>query len=349
MAARPAARRCNPPGARPGRAALRRAAVRARSAVLVGALALVLTGAARAAPPAAPAAESAAASAVRPPAGQAPSGDPLVARVNGHEMRLSEVYASIESLSLGDQIDARDQLETYIEALINEEVLFQWALRTDFADSGALRQEVKEVVVRHLIDRHVRSRLRVSEADAKAYYDANPSLVRGEHVRVRRILLPERARCEALKAQIGSEEEFIAAARKHSLDERTRESGGDVGLMMRGENPPQSYEQEFFAMQRGEMRIFDVPRGCMLVRSVFYVNPPLPPFAAVREQIMAYLRDRQEVALVERLFREAGQGMQVERFYRDASPGSSGRARAAGRPERPGSAAGTGPAGGTSR
>ena len=122
--------------------------------------------------------------------------DPLLARVNGHALHLSDVYASIETLSLGDQIDARDQLDTYIEALINEEVIFQWALRTDFDGDDELRREVKELVVRHLIDTHVHSRLDVSEADARALYEQHPSLVRGEHVRVRRILLPTRARCE---------------------------------------------------------------------------------------------------------------------------------------------------------
>lgn len=288
------------------------AAVSALAAVLM----LVLLGGATrapAAPPQAPAASSS--TAVAPPESRQ---DPLVARINGHELRLSDVYASIESLSLGDQIDARDQLGTYIEAMINEEVLFQWALRTDFASEPALRQEVKDVVVRHLIEKHVRSQIQVSEADARAYYDANPSLVRGEHVRVRRILLRARPQCERLKARIDSEEEFIAAARKHSLDQETRRDGGDVGLMMRGENPPPSYEQQFFDMEVGEMRIFDVPQGCMLVRSVYYVNPPLPPFAAVKNDLMQYLRNRQEVRLVEKLFQQASEHARVERNYRES-------------------------------
>lgn len=242
--------------------------------------------------------------------------DPLVARINNKELHLSDVYASIETLSLGDQIDARDQLGTYIEAMISEEVLFQWALNTDFTGDAELRQQVKDLVVRRLIDKHVRSRIEVTEAHARAYYEENPSLVRGEHVRVRRILRPERAQCEELKREIDSEEAFIAAARKHSLDAETRDSGGDVGLMMRGENPQPSYELQFFDMDVGEMRIFDVPRGCMLVRSVYYVNPPLPPFSAVKDDLMEYLRNRREVNLVDELFQRAQQYAEVERHYR---------------------------------
>ena len=36
--------------------------------------------------------------------------DPLVARVNGHEIRLSHVYRQVESLSLGDQVDVQAEL-----------------------------------------------------------------------------------------------------------------------------------------------------------------------------------------------------------------------------------------------
>jgi len=241
--------------------------------------------------------------------------DPLVARVNAHEIHLSDVYKSIESLSLGDQIDVRDDLDVYIEAMVNEEVLFQWAFRNDFKGEPDLRQEVKDLVVRHVIEKHVRAKIDVSDEDARRYYDENPSLVRGEHVQVRRILLPRRAQCERMMAEIGSEEEFIEMAKARSLDKDTAGEGGDTGLMMRAEGAVEGYELAFFAMEVGEMRVFEVPQGCMLVRSIFYVNPPMPPFAQVKDNIKQYLENRQEVMLVEQLYRRASRGVPVERFY----------------------------------
>lgn len=248
--------------------------------------------------------------------------DPLLARVNGHPLHLSDVYASIETLSLGDQIDARDQLDTYIEAMINEEVIFQWALHTDFDGDAELRREVKELVVRHLIDTHVHSRVHVTDADALAFYRKHPSMVRGEHVRARRIVLAHRSRCEALKASIHSQDEFIAAAKKYSLDKKTRANGGDLGVILRDQVPSGSYEAAFFDMKPGEMRIFDAPPGCVLVRLVSYINPPLPAFKTVREQLIQYLRNRQEDRLIDRLFEEATKDSKVERFYQDNDPES---------------------------
>lgn len=244
---------------------------------------------------------------------------PVVAKVNGQEIRLSEVRASIESLSLGDQIDVRGELNTYIEAMINEEVLFQWALRSNFRGEEKLRAKVKDLVVRVLIEKHVRSKIKVTEAQVRSYYERNPSLVRGEHVRVRSILLKSRPECESLLPSIDSEQTFIKLAQAHSLHRDTGARGGDSGLIMRGEGQGTGHELEFFKMKVGEMRIFDSPQGCLIVRSVFYVNPPLPPYQAVRNSLRRYLENRAEVQLVDQLFKKALQGAKIQRHYRAVS------------------------------
>ncbi|MEE8434072.1 MAG: hypothetical protein V3S64_04715 [bacterium] len=246
--------------------------------------------------------------------------------MNEQEIRLSEVYDSIESLSLGDQIDARGELNTYIEAMINEEVLFQWALRNKFDGNKKLRSEVKDLVVRALIDKHVRSRIKVGEAQVRAYYDNNHSLVRGEHVRVRRILLKKRADCERMLRRINSEGAFIALAKTHSLERNTAPSGGDSGLIMRGEGRRSGYDLEFFKMKVGEMRIFDLPQGCLIVRSIFYTKPPLPPYDSVKGSLRQYLENREEVRLVDKLFKKALRGMKIQRSY-----GAVGKKPASGR------------------
>jgi len=245
--------------------------------------------------------------------------DPVLAKVNDRDIRESQVLASIESLSLGDQIDVRADLDVYIEALINEEVLLQWALRSGLHGEEELRKEVKDLVVSHLLEKHVRSRIRLDEQEVRAYYDNNPSLIRGEHVRVRSILLRDRARCEEMMGKIDSEEHFAEMAKVHSLDQATAPSGGESGLIMRGEGTRIGFDLAFFDMKVGEMRIFDTPEGCRLVRSVFYTNPPLPPFEMVRDRIRQFLENRREVMLVDQLVKSASQGMTVDRIYR-ASP-----------------------------
>ena len=261
--------------------------------------------------------------------------DPLVATVNGHEIRQSDVYQSIESLSLGDQIDARGDMEVYIEAMINEEVLFQWVLRNGFKGEESLRKQVKELVVRYLIEKNVRSRINISEKKIRSYYKRNSSLVRGEHVRVRSILLRNKAQCERLMKEIDSEAKFAELAKNHSLDPGTANQGGDSGLMMRAEGAVRGYQLEYFKMKVGEMRIFDVPGGCLLVRSIFYTKPPLPAYGRVRGNLKQYLENREEVLLVESLVQKAGKGIAIKRYYRKSAASASSPGSPAGAASRP--------------
>ena len=242
--------------------------------------------------------------------------DPPVARVNQHEIRLSHVQSSISSLRLGDQIDAREDLAGYIEAMIREEILFQLALATDFEGESDLRARVKALVAEHLLKNNVQSRSVVSDREVRAFYDANPSQVRGEHVRVRKILLRSRKKCEEMRRRADSEETFIALARKHSLDEASAGNGGDSGLLMRAEwGRGSGPELEYFDMDAHEMRIYDVAQGCLLVRQVFYVNPPLPPLENVKEDIRQYLVQIKRAKLIEALFSRASRHVTVERLY----------------------------------
>ena len=252
---------------------------------------------------------------------EAAEADIVVARVNQHEIYLSEVHASIESLVLGDQVDARADLNGYIEAVIREEVLFQLVLARGFEGEPELRAKVKELVAEHLLRQRVRTPSNVSDDEARTFYDANPSQVRGEHARVLEMLLGSRDQCEGMKQRVNSDETFMVLAREHSLDRESAARGGDSGLMMRPERGRSGgYELEYFdmrpgEMRPGEMRIFDVPQGCLLVRQVLYVNPPLPSFEDVKEDIRRYLVQIKQAQLLEALFEEAFEHVKVERLY----------------------------------
>ncbi len=243
---------------------------------------------------------------------QAQAPDPVVGKVNDHDIRLSYLYQKIETLPLGEQIDIRDQLSRFLESVIQEEVLFQSMLRTSFEDEPELREQVKALVVEHLIEKYVAKRLQVTEADVEHYYRENASVIRNENIQVRHIVLPTREACEALQAKIDSEATFIELAKSHSLHASGKE-GGDLGRYMRHPGPL-GFEEQWFDMQVDEMRIFESSEGCHLVRVVDRVTPALPPLEAVQERIRFVLRRNKEISLLHTLIGERAQGMQIERL-----------------------------------
>lgn len=244
-----------------------------------------------------------------------PEKDPVLARVNRHEIRLSHVFGQIEALSLGDQIDVRGQIERFTDSIITEEVLFQSVLSGALKIDAELRDQIKSQVVEQLIERYVRSRINVTDEQIRRYYAGNRDLVRGLHVRVSQIQMKSRAECEQAQKRIGGDEDFAREARALSLDQTTSAKGGDMGYLMPVANSRSpDFIMEFFKMERGEMRVFDSPQGCHLVRVMDILSPPDPPFAKIREYTIPVLEREQEQALLRQLVERASRGVTVERF-----------------------------------
>ncbi len=245
-------------------------------------------------------------------AGESSDPDPVLAIVNGHEVRLSYVYAQIEAMPLGDQINVREQLDRFIDSVVREEVLFKSMLRSDFSSEPELREEVKAMVVEHLINRYVTESIEISDQAVRKYFDENASVIRGEYVRASEIQLAQREGCEKLMSAIDSEQAFEAAARERSIHKESAERGGDIGLFMNHEGPF-GFEIALFEMQPGEMRVFESPQGCHLVRITERVTPPLPSLRDVEPRIRELLRSQQEIALLGALLERGEMNLNVER------------------------------------
>jgi len=233
--------------------------------------------------------------------------------VNGHAIRESYVHSRVVQASLGDQIAMREQRARFVNSLVTEEMLLQSMLASDFAQEPALRDRVKAMVAEHLIRTRVGEKLQVDEAQARAYYAANESVIRGETVRVSHIVMGRREECDRLRERIGTDEEFESAAREHSLHRESGARGGVLGRVMNHDGGL-GFEQQMFQMEDGQMGVFDGPDGCHLVRAGEREVPPLPPFEAVRERIQALLRREKEVRLLADLVQHLRSSMDVQQF-----------------------------------
>ena len=238
--------------------------------------------------------------------------DPVIATVNGHEIRESYAYQQLEALPLGDQISIRAQFDRFVESLVREEVLFQSMLATDFANEPELRETIKTAIVNHMIERHVSNRVKASDEDVRQYYIDNASAIRDENVRASHILVKTIDECAALMPSINSDESFAAAARKHSIHKDSAEKGGDIGLFMNHDGPL-GFEAKFFEMQPGDMRLFQSEDGCHLVRIMARETPPMPPLEQVEANIRVLIERQQQIDLLRALIEKASAAVKVER------------------------------------
>lgn len=238
---------------------------------------------------------------------RAADGDPVIATVNDATLRLSDVYRQVNALSLGDQIDARQQLQRFAGTVIDAETLYQYGL------GGELRDELKNLVVERVIDRLVKDKINVSDDDIARYYQEHIHEIRGEHLHVFQIQLAQRSACEQLQPQIDSLDTFQTLARERSLNPDLAERGGDMGHIMRHFDQL-GFEAQLFDLPLQQVHTMENAEGCYLVWLDDYLDPPPPPLAEVAPNLRLRLERLQEIELLQALLEDARGSVKIERF-----------------------------------
>ncbi len=242
----------------------------------------------------------------------AQSDDTVLAIINGVEIKASDINANIASLPLGDQVSIRSDPDKFAESLIQEEVLFQFALSQNFDNDLTLRESIKTTVVNHLIEKYVSSKLNITDEEIQAYYDENTSAIRGETVQISQILTATRAECEALMVKLDQGESFEELAREHSIHESSAANGGVLGSMMNHDGPL-GFEQQLFNLEPNLPALFNSDEGCHIILVTGRQVPPLPPLEAVAPAIEGLMRREKEIAAVQALIERAHKHVDVVR------------------------------------
>jgi len=179
--------------------------------------------------------------------------NPLLARVNGREIR----WADIEKSAQGLPEEIRSQLETIFPALLQRLIdvqLLVWAAREDgLAEDAEVRRLVSEYEDRVLSDALIRRRVadRVSEDMLRARYDAHiEGLAARTEVWARHILLDSEVRARDVIAALDAGADFAELARARSLGS-TAEQGGDLDYFTKDNMSP-GFAAAAFTLEVGQ-------------------------------------------------------------------------------------------------
>ena len=238
--------------------------------------------------------------------------DDTLAIINDYQLTMSDVNALIATMPLGDQVSIRSDPEKFAESLIQEEVLFQFALKDSEENDPALREELKELIVNHLIDKFVTQKVIVSDAEIEEFYDSNTSAIRGETVQVSHILTETKAECTALLERLDQGESFADLATQYSIHERSAQNGGELGSMMNHDGPL-GFEQELFEIPQDQYTLYESSEGCHIVVITGRETPPLPPLENVEPGIRNLLAREKEIAALQTLIERAHNSIEVIR------------------------------------
>ena len=157
----------------------------------------------------------------------------------------------------------------------------------------------KRVLLEKLIAQEVNARVSVSDEEARAYYDRNPSAwFQQDSVRVSQIVLPDREKAEEVWRRLQNGEDFAKLAREVSSGPESVK-GGDLGFFAKGVLP-EHFDRVLFSLTPGTFsRIVETPYGYHIFKVVERIRKS-GEFQKVQTLVKEKLRREKEEAEYER-------------------------------------------------
>ncbi len=256
------------------------------------------------------------------PAGAQEAGgqDPVVAVVNGSEIRLSDVIDARSGLPEQYRtLPLQAMFPSLIERLIDFELVIGEGRRVNLQDDEVVKRRVAQiednVIYDVFLSRYVEGAV-TDEVLRGRYEEFKADSPPREEVHARHILVETEEDAVALIERIAGGADFIEVAKEKSTGP-SASSGGDLGYFTRDQMVPE-FADAAFALQAGEMTDAPVksPFGWHVIRVEDRRTAPPPSFEEVRQQLASEVSQQAVAALVETLRGTAT----VVRFNIDGSP-----------------------------
>lgn len=178
---------------------------------------------------------------------------------------------------------------------------------------GQLEMITNNFLAFQYLQKEVISKIKVTEKEAKAYYDKNPDLFKSpEQIKARHILIqvPKESsdeekkklkeKAEEVLKKVKAGEDFTKLAAEFSDDSGTKSKGGDLGSFSKGSMVP-AFEQAAFALKAGEVSdLVETEFGFHVIKVDEKKEAVSEPFPAIKEKVTKQaLREKQETKVSE--------------------------------------------------
>lgn len=198
--------------------------------------------------------------------------DEVVARVNGEIITRNDLYDAMVMQTGQDTLDnliskkiieqeAEKQNIKVSDADIEKELKKlaeyyggQDAFEQTVASSNMSMDDVKKDVVLNVqLEKLMGSKITVTDEEIKKYFEANTdSFATPEQVKVSHILVDSEEKASQVKQQLAAGKDFAELAKEYSTDTASKDLGGDLGMVSKGEMV-EGFEKAAFALEAGQI------------------------------------------------------------------------------------------------
>jgi peptidyl-prolyl cis-trans isomerase C len=238
-----------------------------------------------------------------PALAQDESEDPVVAVVNGEEIRHSEVLAAAQQLPEEYRSQVGEFYPMLVDRMVDMELVGQGAREAGLADHAEVERRLEEMRIQIMRDVYLEQKVDdylTEERLREAYEDRVDGETREEEIRARHILVEDRETAEELIAELDEGAEFVRLAESHSIGP-SASTGGDLGFFGRGAMV-EPFDQAVFALEEGEytQEPVETQFGWHVIQKVGSRTSSVPSFEDLRDELHRELeREAIQAALAE--------------------------------------------------
>ena len=274
-----------------------------------------------------PAAPQPAAPRPAPQAGAQAAEDPVLARVDGSPVHLSDVMATAQDVLPPEmrsmpgpalmQMLPPEVVRQLVDRAVTERVLSNAARSAGLDKDEEVRRRIRRAEEQELQQAYLSREVTpaVTDAALRARYDQEAGRRQGEEeVHARHILVQSEAEAKAVVAELAGGADFADVAKRRSKDPGAQ-NGGDLGFFKRGDMVPE-FAEAAFALQPGQVTQAPVRTsfGWHVIKLEERRSAPVPGFEESRNQLRQKMLEEQ----VQQVVARAREAAKIERLDQPA-------------------------------
>jgi peptidyl-prolyl cis-trans isomerase C len=252
---------------------------------------------------------------------RAEDSNPVLAKVNGQEIRQSDVAIAEEELGPSlQQMDPATRKDNLLAFLIDMKIVAKAAEDKKVDNTDEFKKRLAFTRNRLLMDSLLASEGKAATTDdamKKVYEEASKQITGEQEVHARHILVETEDEAKAIKAELEKGADFAELAKKKSKDPGASD-GGDLGFFTKEQMVPE-FSAVAFSLEPG--KISDPVKsqfGWHIIKVEEKRNRKAPDFEQVKAQIEQYVTRKAQAEYVAKLRTEA----KVERLDQPAADAS---------------------------
>jgi peptidyl-prolyl cis-trans isomerase C len=231
--------------------------------------------------------------------------DPVVAKVNGTEIKESDLKSAEEDI--GSQLPPmspeakKEYLTTYVADMI---LVSKAAEAKKLGDTDDFKKKLALARTKLLMEALLQSEAKAAitdEAMKKVYADAIKDIGNEQEVSARHILVESEDEAKTIASDLKKGGDFAAIAKEKSKDPGSKESGGDLGFFSKDQMVPE-FAEAAFKLDKGQ--VSDPVKsqfGWHVIRVDDKRAKQPPSFEQVKDQIENFVQRKAQAELIQKL------------------------------------------------